>query len=62
MWKPLLPVIERELVDIFLLKQAVVMPEEEDSAQFLVGKSRSRSIAQALKTRPGASIVSLTDT
>src|SRR5215210_3625163 len=62
MRKPLFPIIEGELVNGFFLKQPVVMTEEENGQQFLVSKSRSRIIAQALKTRRGASIVSLADT
>ncbi|MEJ7615959.1 MAG: hypothetical protein WKF30_03045 [Pyrinomonadaceae bacterium] len=62
MWKPLAPVIDGELVNGSFLKQAVEMTEEENGDQFLVSKSRSRIIAQALKTRLGASIVCLTDT
>ncbi len=62
MWKPVFPIIPGELVNGFLLKQSVVMTEEENSNQLLVSKTRLGIIAQALKTSVGASIVCLTDT
>ncbi len=62
MWKPLLPIVLGKLVNGFFLKQTVVMTEEENGQQFLVSKSRLSIIAQGLKTRLGASILSLTDT
>ncbi|MCP9493665.1 MAG: hypothetical protein MSG64_04325, partial [Pyrinomonadaceae bacterium MAG19_C2-C3] len=60
MRKPRFPIIDGEFVNRFFLKQSIFMTEEEDGNQFLVSKSRNRIIAQTLKTRLGASIVSLT--
>ena len=62
LWKPLLPIVAGELVNGFFLKQPIIVTEEEDGDQFLVSTSRFSIIAQALKTRRGASIVSVTDT
>ncbi len=60
--KPVFPIVLGELVNRFFLKQPVVVTEEENSNQFLIGKNRCGIIAQALKTSRGTSIVSLTDT
>ena len=59
--KPRCPVVKNEIVDLFLLKLSVQMPEKPNRDEFLIGKIRLGIITRALKTSLGTSIVNLTD-
>jgi hypothetical protein len=59
--KPIRPISENEIVDLFLLKLFVEMPEKPNADEFLVGKIRLGIVTCPLKTSLGTGIVNLTD-
>ncbi len=59
--KPIRPISENEIVDLFLLKLFVEMPEKPDADEFLVGKIRLGIITLPLKTSIGTVIVNPAD-
>ena len=59
--KPIRPITDDKIIDLFLLKFVIKMPEKPDADEFLVGKVGFRIITCTLKASLEASIVNLTD-